>query len=119
MAVGRGSGRGLRSLRAAIFGAVVVLTMVEPCAGQQNVMAPGGVAVGRDIKDSTINFGLTPEQVKELTEAAVRGATGPLTSTIVDLGKRLNHRGCDQDASAHCWRAGCTARAALGDAESR
>src|SRR4051794_29808283 len=58
--------------------------------------APGGLAAGRDITGNTINFGLTPEQVKELTEAAARGATGPLTSTIVDLSKRL---GVTEDAT--------------------
>ena len=51
----------------------------------------GDITAGRDV-----NFGLTPEQVKELTEAAVRGATGPLTSTIVDLSKRL---GVTEDAT--------------------
>jgi hypothetical protein len=49
---------------------------------------PGGVAAGRDIT-GTLNIGLSPEQVKELTEAAARGATGPLTATMVDLSKRL------------------------------
>ena len=44
----------------------------------------GALTAGRDV-----NFGLTPEQVKELTEAAVRGATDPLTSAIIDLSKRL------------------------------
>ena len=43
-----------------------------------------------------MNFGLTPEQAKELTEAAARGATGPLTNTIVDLSKRL---GVTEDAT--------------------
>lgn len=46
---------------------------------------------GRDV-----NFGLSPEQVKALTEAAARGATGPLTSAIVDLSKRL---GITEDAT--------------------
>ena len=46
---------------------------------------------GRDV-----NFGLSPEQVKELTEAAARGATGPLTSAIVDLSKRF---GITEDAT--------------------
>ena len=86
-----------RSLWGTLVGAMfVALILAGPCAGQQNVMAPGGLAVGHDIKDSTINFGLTPEQVKELTEAAARGATGPLTSTIVDLSKRL---GVTEDAT--------------------
>jgi hypothetical protein len=43
-----------------------------------------------------VNFGQTPEQVKELTEAAARGATGPLTSGIIDLSKRL---GVTEDAT--------------------
>src|SRR6478672_9056583 len=37
-----------------------------------------------------------PEQVRELTEAAARGATEPLTSTIVDLSERL---GITKDAT--------------------
>ena len=89
--------RGSRSLPSTLVGTMfAVLILASPCAGQQNVTAPGGVAVGRDIKDSTINFGLTPEQVKELTEAAARGAAGPLTNTIVDLSKRL---GATEDAT--------------------
>ena len=51
----------------------------------------GDITAGRDV-----NFGLTPEQVKELTEAAVRGATAPLTRAIVDLSKRL---GITEDAT--------------------
>ena len=43
-----------------------------------------------------MNFGLTPEQAKELTEAAARGATGPLTNAIIDLSKRL---GVTEDAT--------------------
>ena len=57
---------------------------------------PGSVAAGGNIEHNTINFGLTPEQVRELTEAAARGATGPLTTTIVDLSKRL---GVTEDAT--------------------
>src|SRR4051812_16544719 len=72
MAVGRGSGRGLRSLRAAIFGAVVVLTVVKPCAGQQTVTAPGGVAVGRDNYGSVSISGISPEALPGIIEAATR-----------------------------------------------
>ncbi|HET7879636.1 MAG TPA: hypothetical protein VFL55_02050 [Acetobacteraceae bacterium] len=57
--------------------------------------AAGGVAAGRDIT-GTVTIGLSPEQVKELTEAAARGATGPLTATIVDLSKQL---GVTEDAA--------------------
>jgi tetratricopeptide (TPR) repeat protein len=37
----------------------------------------------------TCNFGLTPEQLKQLTEAAVKGATEPLAHQIVDISKTL------------------------------
>src|SRR5262249_40781598 len=59
------------------------------------IEAPGGVAA-QTITNSPITFGLTPEQVKELTEAAARGATAPLTTVIVDLSKRL---GVTEDAT--------------------
>src|SRR5690349_7689964 len=89
-----------RSLRGTFVGSMfVALILAGPCLGQQNITAPDGVAVGRDIKNSIINFGnfgFSPEQVKELTEAAARGATAPLTSTIVDLSKRL---GITEDAT--------------------
>jgi tetratricopeptide (TPR) repeat protein len=49
------------------------------------------VAAGRDASNITniCNFGLTPEQLKQLTEAAVRGATEPLIHQIVDISKTL------------------------------
>ena len=37
----------------------------------------------------TCNFGLTPEQLKQVTEAAVKGATEPLTRQIVGISKTL------------------------------
>jgi hypothetical protein len=37
----------------------------------------------------TCNFGLTPEQFREVTRAAVEGATEPLIGRIEDIGKRL------------------------------
>ena len=38
------------------------------------------IAAGRDARNNTLtcNFGLTPEQLKQVTDAAVKGATGPL-----------------------------------------
>jgi hypothetical protein len=57
---------------------------------------PGGIAAGRDISVNTINFGLSPEQVRELIEAAARSATGPPTTAILDLSKRL---GVTEDAT--------------------
>ena len=64
-------------------------------------MAPGGVAVGGDIKNSTINFGLTPEQLRQVTQAAVEGATGPLIDRISVISKTL---GVTQDAAKSLLR---------------
>jgi len=36
-----------------------------------------------------ITYGLTPEQVQQLTKAAVAGAVGPLVDKIVDLSQKL------------------------------
>jgi len=47
--------------------------------------SPAAIA-GRDI---TISYGLSPEQVQELTQAVAAGAVGPLADRIVDLGNTL------------------------------
>ena len=44
----------LRSIIGAAFGFVITLTLVDPCAGQQNVTAPSGAAVGGNVEHSTI-----------------------------------------------------------------
>jgi hypothetical protein len=44
----------LRSIIGAAFGFVFTLTLVDPCAGQQNVTAPSGAAVGGNVSHSTI-----------------------------------------------------------------
>ena len=51
----------LRSIMGAAFGFVITLALVDPCAGQQNVTAPSGAAVGRDVNHSTINIYNNPE----------------------------------------------------------
>jgi outer membrane PBP1 activator LpoA protein len=71
-----------------MFG-VAALIVTEPCSAQQNVIAPGGVAVGGNVIDSPIIIGPKPEEVQELIEAGVRGATASQTSTIVELSTRL------------------------------
>jgi hypothetical protein len=40
-------------------------------------------------RDAIVTYGLTPEQVQELTKAAAAGAVGPLADRIVDLSSRL------------------------------
>jgi tetratricopeptide (TPR) repeat protein len=67
--------------------------------GDTSTTASGcSIAAGRDATSNTItcNYGLTPEQVQELTKAAVSGAVGPLRETIVELSKRL---GVTEDAT--------------------
>ena len=57
-------------------------------------IANSGSASGNTV---TCNFGLTPEQLKQVTEAAVKGATEPLDSTsIVEISKTL---GVTEDAA--------------------
>ena len=85
-------GEGLRSVRAAVFGVVVLLTVVEPCAGQQNVTAPGGVAVGRDNYGPVSITGISPETLPGIIEAATkdwRNLSGQQKQTIDDLQNKL------------------------------
>src|SRR3954454_19965187 len=60
----------LRSIIGAAFGFVITLSLVDPCAGQQNITAPSGAAVGRDVRNSTIiihnNNGPSPSSDKPL-----------------------------------------------------
>lgn len=81
----------------------VALAMVAPrasAAAGENVpsdsckITSGGIGSGNNTVHC--NFGLTPEQLKELTEAAVRGATEPLARQIVDISKTL---GVTEDAA--------------------
>ena len=73
-----------------------ILAIIIPCsavalgdtkvdAGQCSI-ATSGSATNNSV---TCNFGLTPEQLKQVTEAAVKGATGPLLDRVVDISKTL------------------------------
>lgn len=74
----------------------VLAHLSAPATAQQTrIEAPGGVAAA-SITNSPITIGLSSEQVRKLTEAAARGATGPLTAAIVDLSKKL---GVTEDAT--------------------
>jgi hypothetical protein len=92
-------------MRAAIL-AVVALSAAMIVFGHQRAVALGdnveagscaiansGSATGNTI---TCNFGLTPEQLKQVTEAAVKGATGPLIDRVADISKIL---GMTEDAT--------------------
>ncbi len=62
-------------------------------SGSCNIAA-GGIGSGGNTV--TCNFGLTPEQLKQVTEAAVKGAAEPLTHQIVEISKTL---GVTEDAA--------------------
>lgn len=57
-----------------------------------------GIAAGHDASNNTLtcNFGLTAEQMRQLTRAAVTGATAPLLEQIVTISKQL---GVTEDAA--------------------
>jgi tetratricopeptide (TPR) repeat protein len=57
----------------------------QPRAETRGDQSPALIAGGNAI----VNYGLTPEQVQELTKAAAAGAVGPLAKEIVDLSKSL------------------------------
>ena len=40
-------------------------------------------------RDAIVNYGLPPEEVKELTKAAAAGAVGPLAEKVIDLSNKL------------------------------
>jgi hypothetical protein len=91
--------------RAALLAAVAI-SVAMIAFGRQTAVAFGdqaeagycgfantGSASGNSV---TCNFGLTPEQLKQATEAAVKGATGPLIDRIADISKTL---GVTEDAA--------------------
>src|SRR6267154_640705 len=69
---------------------LIVLVGTGTLSAQQRAESRGNqspaLVAGRD---AIVTYGLTPEQVQELTKAAVAGAVGPLADRIADLGNRL------------------------------
>ena len=83
-----------RTIRSVTFGSILIASILaEPCpAAQQDVTAPGGVAVGRDIKNSAITIGIPPENLPGIIEAATkdwRDRTEQQNQTIDVLKKDL------------------------------
>jgi tetratricopeptide (TPR) repeat protein len=68
---------------------LVTLAFPAPLQAQrvetQGAQSPAITAGG----NVAVTYGLTPEQVQELTKAAAAGAVGPLADKIVDLSNRL------------------------------
>jgi hypothetical protein len=68
-------------------------SIVATDAGSCSIVA-GGSGTGSNV--ITCNFGLTPDQLKQATEAAVKGATSALVDRIADISKTL---GVSEDAA--------------------
>jgi tetratricopeptide (TPR) repeat protein len=76
---------------------VAVATLFPACcssgwaANDSISAAQCSVAGGRDASNNTVtcNFGLTPEQLRQITNAAVEGVTAPLMDQVVNISKRL------------------------------
>jgi len=81
------------ALPAALVFSVATLVLAEQTAVAlgDKVEAGCGIASSGSASGNTVtcNFGLTDEQLKQLTEAAVKGATEPLIHQIVDVSKTL------------------------------
>ena len=86
---------------------VIFATLVAVCCGPRTGIANDdgkviagscSVAAGSAASNNTLNcnFGLTPEQLRQLTKAAVEGATEPLLGQIVNISKQL---GVTEDAA--------------------
>jgi tetratricopeptide (TPR) repeat protein len=84
---------GIRTARSAAFGSILVsLILAEPVGAQQNVAAPGGVAVGHDIENSSITIGIPAEKLPGIIEAATkdwRALTDQQKQTIDALQQNL------------------------------
>lgn len=66
---------------------------LQTAGDQSPVIASGG--------DVSVTYGLTLEEVQQLTKAAVAGAVGPLADKIIDLSQRL---GVTQEAALSMLR---------------
>ncbi len=73
------------ALAVAVPEAAVALGDTKVEAGSCAIAASGNASNNT----VTCNFGLTPEELKQATEAAVKGATGPLIDRIADISKTL------------------------------
>jgi hypothetical protein len=80
VAIGRGIIAPL--LLIALFGTAPASAQRAETRGDQSPALIAG-------RDAIVTYGLTPEQVQELTKAAAAGAVGPLADKIVDLSNRL------------------------------
>src|SRR4051812_892582 len=75
-----------------LFVLTILLLQDNPGIAQQPRIEAhdSSMAVGGSVTNSTISIGLSGEQLRRLTEAAVKGATEPLVGEISALAKRLD-----------------------------
>ena len=83
-----------RFWHALLLGALLALTRTGATAALSDTSASAtncSIAAGHDASHNTLtcNFGLTPEQLRQATKAAVEGATGPLMDRIEDISQKL------------------------------
>jgi tetratricopeptide (TPR) repeat protein len=79
---------------------VAMIALGQPGVALGDNAEAGSCAIANSgsVSNSSVicNFGLTPEQLKQVTEAAVKGATEPLTHQIFEISKTL---GVTEDAA--------------------
>ena len=91
MTGGAGARKVRRIAKATAILLLLILVMVWPrLVRAQSIETRGAespaITTGGNI---AVTYGLTPEQVQELTKAAAAGAVGPLANKIVDLSGKL------------------------------
>ena len=87
---------GTRRLYKAIGQGIVLALLIVALVGANSLSAQQRAETRGDQspaliagRDAIVTYGLTPEQVRELTKAAAAGAVGPLADRIIDLSNRL------------------------------
>ena len=87
---------GTRRLYKAIGQGIILALLIVALVGANSLSAQQQTETRGDQspaliagRDAIVTYGLTPEQVQELTKAAAAGAVGPLADKIVDLSNRL------------------------------
>jgi hypothetical protein len=68
------------------FAALALPALAQPQRVETHGAQSPAIAAGGNV---AVTYGLTPEQVEELTKAAAAGAVGPLADRIADLSNRL------------------------------
>jgi tetratricopeptide (TPR) repeat protein len=84
-----------------VFGQNTAIALGDKVEAGSCAISNSGSVSNSSVTCYNNNFGLTDEQLKHLTEAAVKGATEPLTHQIIDISKKL---GVTEDAARKLLR---------------